>query len=165
MVAGEKIRINLWDSDRFTADDLLGRVEIDLPTLVRQAGHFEHRVDRIVGTRHAQLHWSIGFFGKKTIKDQPVPPLVDTRTPPELRNHPDFKDKQPAWSVDSKQEQLICRLPPDMNYPGILSIQIHQINDLGINNVRTSFHHQSGDVFAEEAVEVATEDDVCLLFR
>ncbi|ORY83707.1 hypothetical protein BCR37DRAFT_346001 [Protomyces lactucae-debilis] len=157
--AGEKIRVNLWDSDRFTADDLLGRVELDLPTLVRQAGHFERRNDKIVGTKTAHLHWSIGFFGKRTIPDQPVPPLVDTRTPPDLRDHPYFKEQQPAWTVDSKQEQLICRLPPDMNYPGILSIQIHQINDLGIPSVKSSFHHQSGDVIAEEAVEVATEDD------
>lgn len=157
--AGEKMRVNLWDSDRLSADDLLGRVEVDLTKLVKNPGTFERRVDKVVGCSKTKLHWSIGFFGKRRIPDQEVPELEDSKIPPELRDSPDFKDKEPIWSVDSKTEQLICRLPPDNDYPGILSIQIHQINDLGMVKPKSSIHTSNGRVLDAEAVEQGKEDD------
>lgn len=157
--AGEKIRVNLWDSDRLTADDLLGRVEVDLLNLVQNPGMFERRVDKVTGCDKTRLHWSIGFFGKVKIPDQDVPEFVDTRVPPGLRDNPDFLPEQPLWSVDSKTEQLICRIPPLKNCPGILSIQIHQINDLGVLSAKTRTHSKNGLVMDAEAVEQGKEDD------
>lgn len=159
--AGEKIRINLWDSDRLTADDLLGRVEVDLIHLVRHPGMFERRIDHVVGCSRTKIHWSVGFFGKMEIPDQDVPEVIDSKVPLELRNCPEFKSNKPIWSVDSKTEQLICRVPPREDYPGILSIQIHQINDLGVVQVKTHVQTRKGHhrVLDAEAVEQGKEDD------
>ncbi|CCG83493.1 Putative uncharacterized protein B5O22.140 [Taphrina deformans PYCC 5710] len=157
--AGERIRINLWDSDRLTADDLLGRVEIDLTTLVKNPGVFERRIDKVVGTSRTKMHWSIGFFGKRFVEELDVPAVEDSRVPPELRDHPDFKTKDPAWSVDSKIERLICRTPPNKEYPGILSVQIHQINDLAVVSTRKTLHNRQGRVLDAEDVEQGKEDD------
>ena len=156
--AGEKLRINLWDSDRFTADDLLGRVEVDVTSMVVNAGQFERRIDRVVGTK-AHLQWSVGFFSKKDLPDQPVPELCDSSVPPSLRNDPAFKPDQPKVSVDTKTEQLICRLPPNKDYPGIVSIQIHQINDLGIVQPKKKQHQRNGRALQDEAVELGQGDD------
>lgn len=157
--ADERIRINLWDSDRISADDLLGRVEVDLTNLVKNPGMYERRVDKVVGTSHTKLHWSVGFFGKKTIPDQPVPAVKDLSVPPELRDLPEFVQKESAWSVDSKTEKLICRVPPEKEYPGILSIQIHQIDDLGVIKTKSKLHNRHGRVLEAEAVEQGKEDD------
>lgn len=156
--AGERIRINLWDSDRLTADDLLGRVEVNLVNLVQHPGMFERRIDKVTGCPKTKLHWSIGFFGKMKIPDQDVPDFVDHSVPVGLRENPDFRDEEPLWSVDSKTEKLICRIPPNKDLPGILSVQIHQINDLAVRSSKTRIHSKHGAVLDTEADEQGKED-------
>ncbi|PWN39592.1 hypothetical protein IE81DRAFT_326361 [Ceraceosorus guamensis] len=67
--AKEKIQINLWDSDRLTADDLLGRVEVDTKQLVENPGKLFRRKDTLMGLTHQMskqgtVEWSVGFFKK-----------------------------------------------------------------------------------------------------
>lgn len=156
--AAERVRVNLWDSDRLTADDHVGRVEIDLTNLVINPGKFERRVDHIVGTRKGKLHWSVGFFGKKEIPDIEPPRPVEAHVPPALQHDPAFAPEQAKMSVDSRTEQVLCRSPPDFDYPGIVSIQIHQINELGITNPKEKLHTRNGRARDFE-VEQGKEDD------
>ncbi|PWN33168.1 uncharacterized protein FA14DRAFT_146898 [Meira miltonrushii] len=67
--AREKISVGLWDSDRFSADDILGRAEVDLLELVKRPGRLFRRTDTLVGLtqdskKQGLLHWSVGFFAK-----------------------------------------------------------------------------------------------------
>lgn len=67
--AREKISVGLWDSDRFSADDILGRAEVDLFELVKRPGRLFRRTDTLVGLtqdskKQGLLHWSVGFFAK-----------------------------------------------------------------------------------------------------
>ncbi|MCO5596105.1 hypothetical protein L7F22_050165 [Adiantum nelumboides] len=67
--AREKISVGLWDSDRFSADDMLGRAEVDLLELVKRPGRLFRRTDTLVGLtqdskKQGLLHWSVGFFAK-----------------------------------------------------------------------------------------------------
>ncbi|BFZ53723.1 hypothetical protein PYCC9005_000753 [Savitreella phatthalungensis] len=157
--AAERVRINLWDSDRLTADDHVGRVEVDLTTLVLNPGKLERRRDHIVGTRKGQLSWSIGFFGKKAIDDEvEIPPAVDARVPEALRDDPAFRPEEARWCFDSRTEKIIGRTPPDYNFPGILSVQIHQITDLGVVRPRDKIHSRNGMALAGK-VEQGKEDD------
>lgn len=68
--AKEKLSLALWDSDRFTADDVLGRVEFDLEPLIRRPGHIFERSDSLMGLsnemkKEGQLKWSVAFFKKE----------------------------------------------------------------------------------------------------
>ena len=66
----ERIRIQLWDSDRLTADDDLGRIEIDLKELMTNAesnGKMWHRSDgfralKAGAAMPGKLEWSVGYF-------------------------------------------------------------------------------------------------------
>lgn len=67
--AKERLSIALWDSDRTTADDILGRVEIDIAPLIRSPGKMFERNDTLMGLsnqhkKEGQLRWSVGFFRK-----------------------------------------------------------------------------------------------------
>ncbi|CAO1623887.1 unnamed protein product [Sympodiomycopsis kandeliae] len=67
--AKEKISVALWDSDRLTADDVLGRVELDLAPLLFNPGKVFKRNDSLMGisnqhSKEGQLHWSVAFFRK-----------------------------------------------------------------------------------------------------
>lgn len=67
--AKEKISIALWDSDRLTADDVLGRVEHDLAPLICNPGKVFKRSDSLMGisnqhSKKGQLQWSVAFFRK-----------------------------------------------------------------------------------------------------
>ena len=67
--AGERLVVEVWDSDRFTVDDLLGRVEVGITDLVQRKGEMETRTDSLMGFKEDQimpgtLAWSVGFYGK-----------------------------------------------------------------------------------------------------
>lgn len=76
--AEERLRIQLWDSDRLTADDDLGRVEVDLKELMkdprsngkmwdRQDGFMAMDADeKMPGT----IDWSVGYFPKTRIQPE-----------------------------------------------------------------------------------------------
>lgn len=67
--AKEKVLISLWDSDRLSADDVLGQAEVDLQALVRRPGRLFKRTDTLVGLskemkKQGTIQWSLGFFAK-----------------------------------------------------------------------------------------------------
>lgn len=75
----ERIRVQLWDSDRFTADDDLGRIEVSLKDLMQNAQSRGKMWDRTDGFRAlkagdgmpGKLEWSVGYYPKTQIqKDQ-----------------------------------------------------------------------------------------------
>lgn len=71
----ERLRLQLWDSDRFTADDDLGRIEVDLKELMtRSDGQMWTRSDgfralKAEDTLPGKLEWSVGYFSKTRIQD------------------------------------------------------------------------------------------------
>ncbi|PTB68821.1 hypothetical protein BBK36DRAFT_1112594 [Trichoderma citrinoviride] len=72
----ERLRIQLWDSDRFTADDDLGRIEVDLKELMQRDeanGRMWHRTDGFRALKSGEdmpgkLEWSVGYFSKARIQ-------------------------------------------------------------------------------------------------
>ncbi|OTA03746.1 hypothetical protein A9Z42_0042300 [Trichoderma parareesei] len=72
----EKLRIQLWDSDRFTADDDLGRIEVDLKELMQREesnGRMWPRTDGFRALKCGEdmpgkLEWSVGYFSKARIQ-------------------------------------------------------------------------------------------------
>ncbi|OAQ98813.1 hypothetical protein LLEC1_01922 [Akanthomyces lecanii] len=73
----ERLRVQLWDSDRFTADDDLGRIEVSLKEIIENPESNGKMCDRADGFRAlrsgdnmpGKLEWSIGYFSKTKILD------------------------------------------------------------------------------------------------
>ncbi|TVY83722.1 Meiotically up-regulated protein [Lachnellula suecica] len=178
--AEEKLRLQLWDSDKYTADDDLGRVEVDLKELMhspKTKNRLYDREDRFKAQDPSEnmpgtLSWSVGYYSKtKITEDQLVKQTEDDR----IKNKEDLK-KQVAETAESKlreatahdeskeaQQQktqdykerenaLICASPPDPKFPsGILSIQIHNITGLEIESPQKQDKDDGGN--KEDAAE------------
>ena len=73
----ERVRVQLWDSDRTTADDDLGRIELDLKQVMRDSksnGRMWERTDGFKALKAGEgmpgkLDWSIGYFTKTRVLD------------------------------------------------------------------------------------------------
>ncbi|KAM3415028.1 hypothetical protein BST61_g10165 [Cercospora zeina] len=73
----ERLRIQLWDSDRFTADDDLGRIELDLKKIMRSDetnGRMHYRTDGFKALKAGEdmpgkLEWRLGYFSKTRLQE------------------------------------------------------------------------------------------------
>jgi hypothetical protein len=154
----ERLRIQLWDSDRTTADDDLGRIELDIKELMKGEETNGKVMDREDGFKAlkagegmpGKLSWSVGYFSKTRITDEQLTTQEedpDIKTIDQLRkkvyaqagdklreasaDHQHEVEQQKAEDFQARQDQLIIASPPAEDYPsGILSIQIHQITGL-----------------------------------
>ncbi|MCJ1406633.1 hypothetical protein MMC19_000699 [Ptychographa xylographoides] len=158
--AEERLRVHLWDSDRGSADDDLGRIEVDLKEIMQHSASSNGRMwdredgfiamdadEKMPGT----LQWSVGYFRKVKIQEEQ---LAKQTAEPDIKTIKALKDKvseqaarklreapkedaskeielQKAQDLKAREDQLVISSPPPDAYPtGILSIQIHNITGL-----------------------------------
>ena len=96
--AEERLRVQLWDSDRTSADDDLGRIEVDLKELMhnpKSKCNMWHRTDGFQALEGDEkmpgsLDWSVGYYPK--LKIQPEQ-LKKQNVEPEVNTFQDLKDK------------------------------------------------------------------------
>ncbi|GAA5969047.1 hypothetical protein JCM11641_007450 [Rhodosporidiobolus odoratus] len=178
--AGEKLSIQLWDSDMISADDLVGRIEVPITDLMLKPNEMMHRTDKLMGFENADsmkgtLTWSVAYYEKAKLNPElKKEPGVDHSLPVELQNHPELKVEGNAQ--DTPEEADVQRTPPDPQYPaGILSVMIHQIHNLEKQSVKgatgkdrqegaagqdTSEASEQADNLPSSYVELALNDDI-----
>jgi hypothetical protein len=180
----ERLRLQLWDSDKTTADDDLGRIELDLKTIMQDSetnGKMHDREDGFKALKAGEgmpgkLCWSLGYFSKTRITDDQ---LQKQKEEPEINTINQLRDKsfaeaenklreasedhrpeveqQKKEEFQSRQDQLIIASPPAQDYPsGILSIQIHQITGLELETI----NKKKGSKNAEASDEEEQGDDL-----
>ena len=96
--AEEMLRIQLWDSDRTSADDDLGRVEADLKDLMRSSETKRKmcdREDRFRGPDGDEempgiLSWSVGYYGKAHITEEQLAAQTEE---PDVKSVEDLEKK------------------------------------------------------------------------
>ncbi len=162
--AQEMLRLQLWDSDRTTADDDLGRVEVDLKELMQSSktkGKMCDREDRFRGQDGEEempgtLCWSVGCFAKAHITAEQLAAQTEE---PDVKSVEDLKEKvsktaerklreatekdesgeisqQKVQDFKEREDALIITSPPPKEFPsGILSIQIHNITGLELEQL------------------------------
>ncbi|KAF3912740.1 hypothetical protein ABW20_dc0100349 [Dactylellina cionopaga] len=94
MNADEKLQLTLWDSDRISADDHLGSVQVDLKELLQQSKDGETlttREDRFTsrnGDRKmpGTITWQVGWFPKANLTASQI--QTSSSTTEEQRNDP-----------------------------------------------------------------------------
>ncbi|MCJ1395404.1 hypothetical protein MMC18_008289 [Xylographa bjoerkii] len=180
--ADERIRLHLWDSDIHSADDDLGRVELDLKEIMhdsRSKGRMWNRTDGFMAMdadedMPGSLEWSVGYFRKVKIQEdqlarQSAEP--DIRTIQQLKDkvseqarhklREDTKDKsdeielQKAQDLKTREDELVISSPPPEAYhSGILSIQVHSITGLQFERLNKN----RGDGDEGDDTEVADTD-------
>lgn len=94
----ERLRVQLWDSDRTSADDDLGRIEVDIKELMKDQATNGKMSDREDGFKSlkagegmpGKLNWSVGYFSKTRITDDQ---LTAQEEDPDVKNIDQLKEK------------------------------------------------------------------------
>ncbi len=130
--ADEKLSIQLWDSDKRTADDIIGRISKDVRSLMNHANEFKTYTDGLLGfeeadTMQGSLTYRLGFFEKAEFNKELLEKLKSekekTKDEKVVENKPSPKD------ADVEIDALNC--PPDNRWPsGILSFVVEHIEGL-----------------------------------
>jgi len=105
----ERLRVQLWDSDRNTADDDLGRIELDLKMLMRDPhsnGNMWGRHDGFKALKAGdgmpgKLEWSVGYYSKTNISDSQ---LARQTANPSIKTMSQLKDKVHEESISKLRE-------------------------------------------------------------
>ncbi|ORY63986.1 uncharacterized protein BCR38DRAFT_409394 [Pseudomassariella vexata] len=140
--ADEQLSMELWDSDRSSADDVVGKVELSLQKLIQHPGKIYQQVSKLKGVKAesempGELHWEVGFYGKTQFRAALRTDGKDVNLPKELRDAKELQDDK--GTVDNAEEDAVTHTPPDPLWPsGILSIVVHQIVNLELANTQGS---------------------------
>ncbi|KJZ78801.1 hypothetical protein HIM_01574 [Hirsutella minnesotensis 3608] len=162
--ADEQLSMELWDSDRSSADDVVGKVELSIQKLIQHPGKMFPQVSKLCGVKAGssmpgELHWEVGFFGKTQFRKALRTDGLDASLPKELVDKPELQDEK--GTINNKDEDAVVHTPPDPLWPsGILSIVVHQIVGLELANIKGSNGNRKGREFEParpEAGEVKEE--------
>ncbi|KAK7996457.1 hypothetical protein PG989_004497 [Apiospora arundinis] len=175
----ERLRVQLWDSDRFTADDDLGRVEMDLHELMHDPATVNQMQDRVDGFKAlkasermpGKLEWSVGYHPKISIQDsqlQKQTEIPEVRTQEALRDRaqencerklrggPKIDDLEGTRQAEYKEmeDRMVASAPALDEFPsGILAIQIHEATGLEIRAHHNADRTNQGTEVDDEVEE------------
>lgn len=116
IIADEQLSMELWDSDRSSADDVVGKVELSIQKLIQHPGKMFPQVSKLRGVKAdssmpGELHWEVGFFGKTQFRKALRTQGQDIKLPKELADKPEFQEEKGA--VESAEEDAVVHTPPD----------------------------------------------------
>lgn len=146
--ADEQLSIELWDSDRNTADDIVGKIELPMREMLQHPGRMYPQVSKLQGLNEGsempgKLHWEVGFFGKPNIRPELRSDGKKRDLPKNMQDDPRFQDEK--GTINDAEEDAVVHTPPDPIWPsGILHIVIHQIVNLQVSNVKGSNGNRRG---------------------
>ncbi|RPB08324.1 hypothetical protein P167DRAFT_512393 [Morchella conica CCBAS932] len=141
--ANEALSVELWDSDRLTADDMVGKVEIPLRDLMLNPGRMHEQVSTLTGAESGtsmpgKLYWEVGFFGKPDFRPALRTSGKDVNLPDQLKDRPELQDDQGV--LENTLEDAVMHTPPDPLFPsGIVSLVVHQIVNLEIRDLTGNY--------------------------
>lgn len=149
--ADEQLSVELWDSDRNTADDIVGKVELSMQKMIQHPGKMYPQISKLSGMQEGsqmsgELHWEVGYFGKPKFRPALRTDGKDNNLPAQLRDKPEFQDEK--GNLDTEEADAVAHTPPDPLWPsGICSVIVHQIVNLELDNIKGSVGNRKGREF------------------
>ena len=156
--------MELWDSDRSTADDIIGKIELSMQKLIQHPRKMHAEVSKLQGMEAGSempgvLHWEVGYFSKPSFRPGLRTDGKNPNLPEHLKDKPEFQDDK--GNLDSPEADAVAHTPPDPLWPsGICSVVIHQIVNLELENIKGSHGNRRGREYepAKEAGEIKQEE-------
>ncbi|KAI4155871.1 MAG: hypothetical protein LQ340_000701 [Diploschistes diacapsis] len=146
--ADEQLSVELWDSDRNTADDIVGKVELSIQKLIQHPGKMYPQVSKLTGMgadseMPGELHWEVGYFGKPRFRPALRSDGRDRNLPKALADKKELQDDKGA--LITEMDDAVAHTPPDPLWPsGICSVIVHQIVNLELENIKGSQGKRKG---------------------
>ncbi|KAI5310806.1 hypothetical protein KEM55_001699, partial [Ascosphaera atra] len=141
--ANEQLSIELWDSDRTTADDIVGKVELPMQRMIEKPGRMFNVTSTLKGMNEGSempgsLEWEVGYFGKTRFRESMRTDGKNPNLPESLKDHPALQDDK--GKLTSKEADDVVHTPPDPLWPsGICSVIVHQINNLELAEIKGTY--------------------------
>ena len=149
--ADEQLSVELWDSDRSSADDIVGKVELSMQELIQHPGQMYPQISKLSGLESGsdmpgELHWEVGFFSKPKLRPALRTDGKDPNLPETLKDSKELQDQK--GSLDTETEDAVEHTPPDPLWPtGVCSVIVHQIVNLELENIQGSEGNRKGREF------------------
>jgi hypothetical protein len=149
--ADENLSVELWDSDRHTADDIVGKVELSMQKMIQHPGKMYPQVSKLAGMdagseMPGELHWEVGYFGKPKFRPALRTDGKNRALPEALKDDPKLQDDKGV--TNSEEDDAVMTTPPDPLWPsGICNVIVHQIVNLELENVKGSVGNRKGREF------------------
>jgi Ca2+-dependent lipid-binding protein len=140
--AGEQLSTELWDSDRSTSDDVVGKVELSMQKMIQHPGKMYPQVSKLRGMDEGsempgELHWEVGYFGKPQFRPALRTHGKDVNLPDQLKDKKELQDDK--GQLDSTAEDAVVHRPPGPLWPsGVCSVIVHQVVNLEYLNNKGS---------------------------
>ena len=114
--ADEQLSVELWDSDRNTADDIVGKVELSMQTLIQHPGKMYPQVSKLAGLEAdsempGELRWEVGYFSKPSFRPALRTDGKDKNLPKALADQKELQDDKGA--LNTEQDDAVAHTPPD----------------------------------------------------
>lgn len=162
--ANEQLSMELWDFDRSTSDDLVGKVELSMQKMIQHPGKMYPQVSKLHGmdegsSMPGELHWEVGYFGNPHFWPALRTHGIDVNLPGELKGKKELQGEK--GSLDNAAEGAVVHTPPDPLWPnGICSVIMHQIVNLKLENIKGSEGKRNGGDYepAQESGENKEEE-------
>ena len=162
--ADENLSVELWDSDRHSADDIVGKVELSMQKMIQHPGKMYPQVSKLAGMDQesempGELHWEVGYFGKPDFRPALRTDGKSRMLDAKLKDMPELQDE--TGVQNTAQDDAVMHTPPDPLWPsGVCSIVIHQIVNLELENVKGTEGSRKGREFepAKPAGETTDEE-------
>ena len=162
--ADEQLSVELWDSDRSTADDIVGKVELSMQKMIQHPAKMYPQVSKLTGMEAdsempGELHWEVGYFSKPQFRPALRTDGKNRNLPEPLKDKPELQDDK--GTLTNETEDAVAHTPPDPLWPsGICSVVIHQIVNLELENIKGSEGKRKGREYepAKEAGENTEEE-------
>ncbi|UKZ82254.1 hypothetical protein TrVFT333_010039 [Trichoderma virens FT-333] len=112
--ADEQLSVELWDSDRSSADDEVGKIELSIQELIQHPGKMFQHVSTLSGLKAesvmpGELHWEVGFFGKAQFRKALRTDGHNPNVVKELGNRPEFQED---WgTIQNEEEDSVVHTP------------------------------------------------------
>ncbi|QVM06989.1 hypothetical protein D8B26_001694 [Coccidioides posadasii str. Silveira] len=149
--ANEQLSVELWDSDRNTADDIVGKVEISIQKMMEHPSKMYPMVSKLCGMdagseMPGELHWEVGYFGKPRMRRELRTDGKNKNLPENLKGHPQLRDE--IGSILNDEQDAVMHTPPDPLWPsGICSIVVHQIVNLQFARIKGTLGNRKGNEY------------------
>lgn len=146
--ADEQLSVELWDSDRMSADDIVGKVELSMQKMIQHPGKMYPQVSKLTGMEAnsempGELRWEVGYFAKPKFRAALRTDGKDNNLPDSLKDHEALQDD--TGTVDTDEKDAVMHTPPDPLWPsGVCSIVVHQIVSLELENIMGSNGKRKG---------------------
>jgi Ca2+-dependent lipid-binding protein len=149
--ADEQLSVELWDSDRNTADDIVGKIEISMQEMIQHPGKIFAMESSLQGL-HAdtempgKLLWEVGYFGKPHFRKALRTDGKDPNVPDNMKGNPALQDEKGTLSTE--EQIAVTHTPPDPLWPsGICSIVVHQIVNLQTESNKGTLKNRGKNIY------------------